>query len=115
MNPRWRTEMRIPRRLALLTLFVGVLSGCAVLQHEAPPDPLAIAITGCLAQAKQFVDAWGCVQGKDLDDQLGSDPARRKQIMKLGDDLAAQVSAKKLSNAAAVKRLGDGLATGAPS
>ena len=107
--------MDMSRRIAPLTLTVGVLSGCAAFQQEAPPDPLAIAVRSCLAGTKQFVDAWGCVQGKDLDDQLGSDPARRKQIMKLGDDLAAQVSAKKLSNAAAVKRLGDGLATEAPS
>ncbi len=107
--------MRISGRLAILTLSAGVLSGCAALQQDAPPDPLAVAVRSCLAGTKQFVDAWGCVQGKDIDDQLGSDPARRNQIMKLGDDLAAQVSAKKLSNAAAVKRLGDGLTVGAPS
>lgn len=107
--------MRISSRLAFLTLSAGVLSGCAALQQDAPPDPLAIAVRSCLAGTKQFVDAWGCVQSKDLDDQLGADPARRKQVMKLGDDLAAQVSAKKLGNAAAVKRLGDGLATGATS
>ncbi len=107
--------MRSSNRFAILTLSAGVLSACAALQHDAPPDPLAVAVRSCLAGTKQFVDAWGCVQGKDLDDQLGSDPARRKQIMRLGDDLAAQVSAKKLSNAAAAKRLGDGLATGAPT
>lgn len=91
------------------------LSGCTMLQHEPPPDALAIATRACLAQNKQFVDVWGCVQSKDLLDQIGTDAPRRKQFMKLGDDLASQVAAKKLSNAAATKRLEAGLLVGAPS
>ena len=105
----------VPKQLAFLTLSAGVLSGCTALQQDPAPDISAVAVRECLAHNQQFVDAWGCVQGKNLDDQLGLDPARRKRIIKLGDDLAAQVSARKLSNAAAVKRLGDGLTIGVPS
>ena len=104
--------MRIASRIASLALSAGILSGCTIVQHDAPPDALAIATRACLAQNKQFVDAWGCVQNKDLLDQIDADPQRRKQFMKLGDDLASQVAAKKLSNAAAVQRLEAGLSVG---
>ncbi len=107
--------MAITGRLALSAVCVGVLSGCAALQQEAPPDPLAVAVRACLAQTRPFVDAWGCVQNKDLLDQIGADGERRRRVLKLGDDLAAQVAAKTLSSAAAVKRLDAGLVAGAPT
>ncbi len=101
-------------RFVLSVLLVGVLSGCAMLQREPEPDVLATTVRACLAHNKQFVDAWGCVQDKDLSDLLGTDLQRRKLVIKLGDDLASQVAAKKLSNAAALKRLEAQLSVGAP-
>lgn len=107
--------MSIIIRLALCAACGVALSGCAALQHEAAPDALAIATRTCLAQNKQFIDAWGCIQYKDLQDQIATDPQRRKQFIKLGDDLASRVAAKKLSDAAAVKRLESGLSVAAAS
>lgn len=107
--------MKMTGRLAILTLSASLLPGCAMLQHDAPPDMLAIVTRACLAQNKLFIDAWGCVQNKDLLDAVGTDPRRRSQFMKLGDDLASQVAAKELSNAAAAKRLEAGLSVGAPT
>ncbi len=107
--------MGITGRFAIAGLCAGCLSGCAVFQHEPQSAALAIAARSCLVQNKQFVDAWGCVQNKDLLDQVGTDAQRRTQFMKLGDDLASQVAAKNLSNAAAAKRLEAGLSVGAPS
>lgn len=106
--------MGFAKRLCVAAICAFSLSGCASLQREPGPDALAIATRTCLAQNKQFVDAWGCVQNKDLLDQIGTDAQRRKRFMKLGDDLASQVAAKKLGNAVAAKRLEAGLSVGAP-
>ena len=100
------------KRLAILVAAGSILSGCATLQEAPHEDVLATVTRACLAQNKQFTDAWGCVQSKDLLDQTGPDPDRRKRFMKIGDDLASQAAAKKLTSAEAKRRLEVALSAG---
>ena len=99
------------RRLLILATAGAVLSGCATFQDPPREDVLADVTRACLAGNKQFIDAWGCVQSKDLLDQTGPDPERRKRFMRVGDDLASQAAAKKLSSAEAKRRLEAALST----
>ena len=87
------------------------LTGCAAVQDAPLDDALATTARTCLAQNKQFIDVWGCVQSRDLLVQAGTDTPRRKQFMKLGDDLASEVEAHELSSDTAKQRLLGGLST----
>lgn len=97
--------MRAPLRLIAVGIALGpALAGCAELM-PATHDALADATRACVAQNKQFVDAWGCVQSRDALGQFDEAGDRRKILLRLGDDLASQVSAKTLTSAEAKKRL----------
>ena len=96
-------------RLVTPVAAVLFLAGCAAVQDTPLDDALAKTARTCLAQNKQFIDVWGCVQSRDLLVQAGTDSPRRKEFMKLGDDLASEVEAHELSSDAAKRRLMDGL------
>lgn len=86
------------------------LSACASTDLSAPTSGLPAAVKTCTDQQARFVDAWGCVQAKSLLGDLGADGSQQTEILRFGDDLASQVSARRLSDAAAKKRLLDKVA-----
>ena len=98
----------VPASLALALALLGSgLSGCAdLIAHD---DPLAGSVQACLAQNVHFLDAWGCVQARYAEGQIGEADPRVKDLLKLGDDLASRVAAKKLSDADAKGQLAAGL------
>ncbi len=97
------------RVTALIVTASALLSGCATLPTPPHDDALARVTQDCLEKNKQFIDAWGCVQSRDVLEEAGGSDARRNQFLKLGDDLASKVVARKLSSADAKKRLTAGL------
>ena len=91
----------------VLALMSSGLSGCADLM--AHDDPLSGSVQACLTQNPHFLDAWGCVQARYAEGQIGEADPRVKDLLKLGDDLASQVAVKKLSDANAKAKLAAGL------
>ncbi len=88
-------------------LLATILAGCAT----TPPgeDPLASSVRVCLSENARFPDAWGCIQARYAVGQISGEEPRLKAFLKLGDDLAQQVAAGKLSNSKARERLSAGL------
>lgn len=83
------------------------LSACAGLApHE---DRLAGSVRACLAENVGFLDGWGCIQARYTVGQISEADPGIKGFLKLGDDLAQRVAAKKLTDAKARQLLSAGL------
>ena len=99
----------IPRRTIIGVLAVTAgLSACTTLEPEG--YPLSRTVSDCLKHRPLFVDVWGCVQTRYASGQMGDPDKRVAAFLKLGDDLAGQVSSRKVTDADAKRRLAAGSA-----
>jgi hypothetical protein len=88
-------------------LFLSLAAaGCTTVEPEG--YPLSATVKDCLAQSSQFIDAWGCVQSRYASGKMGNADRRITAFLKLGDDLAGEVAAKKLTDKEAKSRLSAG-------
>ncbi len=95
-----------PKKFLLLVPML-TLSACMTVPDRE--DLLASAVQTCMVQNAHFIDAWGCFQGRYAMGEISDADPRLKTFLKLGDDLARQVEAKKLSDPKAKDKLSSGL------
>ena len=88
---------------ASLAIAATLLSNCAAIPGDE--DPVVSAERVCMAGNSHFIDAWGCIQARHASGQMSEADPRIRAFLKLGDDLASQVAAKKLTDAEAKQRL----------
>ena len=100
-QPRWAL-------FGLLVAATPMMAGCSLFEPEG--YPLSTTAQDCMKQRARFIDAWGCVQARFASGQMGDGDARVTAFVKMGDDLAGQVAAKKLTDAEAKSRLAAGSA-----
>ena len=81
------------------------LSACASTDTSVQKSSLSAAVKTCTDQQARFVDAWGCFQAKSLLGTLGVPEAQLAEFTKFGDNLASQVTARRMSNVTAKKSL----------
>lgn len=95
-----------PKKFLLLVPMFALSACVTAPDHD---DLLASTVRTCMVQNAHFIDAWGCFQGRYAMGEISDTDPRLKTFLKLGDDLARQVEAKKLTDPKAKDKLSSGL------